>query len=115
LPRPLVIVVGILGDKDWQAMLPPLFNAADEVVLTRPPTVPSNRAWEPAAVLHAVPSDHASVRDDFNDALAHAHERAAAGTVLVTGSFHTVGDALTALGRAPFGSDLTLPRPGFSG
>jgi hypothetical protein len=35
--------------------------------------------------------------------------------VLVTGSFHTVGDALIALDRAPFGADVTLPRVAFAG
>ena len=38
-------------------------------------------------------------------ALRHARQLAQGGTVLVTGSFHTVGDALAALGLAPFGVD----------
>jgi len=115
LPRPLVVVVGILGDKDWQGMLPPLVDLADAVVLTRPPTAPSSRAWQPEEALRVVASEHAHVREDFQRALTFAHEQAARGTVLVTGSFHTVGDALIALGRAPSGSDLILPRVAFSG
>ena len=115
LPRPLVIVVGILGDKDWQAMLPPLFGIANLAVLTRPPTAPPNRAWNPEKVLQTVSFDRARVHNDFAAALAYAHEQAGSGTVLVTGSFHTVGDALIALGRAPYGSDAILPRVAFSG
>lgn len=115
VPRPLVLVIGILGDKDWRAMLPPLFDVADAVVLTLPSTAPVNRAWDPAQVLAAVPNPHAEVQHDFTAALQRASALAAHGTVLVTGSFHTVGDALIALERAPFGSDVTLPRVSFSG
>jgi folylpolyglutamate synthase/dihydropteroate synthase len=41
--------------------------------------------------------------DDFPRALETARGKAPGGTVLVTGSFHTVGDALALLGMAPFG------------
>ncbi|MGQ0813590.1 MAG: bifunctional folylpolyglutamate synthase/dihydrofolate synthase [Gemmatimonadota bacterium] len=115
LERPLVLVIGILGDKDWQAMLPPLFGAADVALLTVPPTAPRNRAWNPDRVLREVPSERAEVICDFSAALERAAEVAGDGTVLVTGSFHTVGDALIALGRAPFGSDLVLPHITISG
>ena len=115
LARPLVVVVGILGDKDWQAMLPPLFNVADAAVLTKPPTAPSNRAWNPESVLQSVAFERAEVVSGFHAALGRAHELAGNGTVLVTGSFHTVGDALIALDRAPYGSDTTLPQLVFSG
>jgi dihydrofolate synthase/folylpolyglutamate synthase len=37
---------------------------------------------------------------DFREALAQVQR--GAGTVLVTGSFHTVGDVMDALGMAPF-------------
>jgi len=37
---------------------------------------------------------------DFREALAQVQR--GAGTVLVTGSFHTVGDVMEALGMAPF-------------
>lgn len=113
--RPLVIVIGILGDKDWQAMLPPLFELADLAVLTVPPTAPANRAWQPERVLENVGGEGTEVVRDFTAALDLARDRAGAGTVLVTGSFHTVGDALSALDRAPFGSDSTLPLLAFSG
>lgn len=115
LPRPLVAVVGILGDKDWKAMLPPLFDLSDAAILTLPPTAPGNRAWNPHDVLAEVPCERAEVIAPFYDALDAAARRAGEGTVLVTGSFHTVGDALMALGRAPAGVDLALPRLTFSG
>lgn len=101
LPKPLVLLVGILGDKDWAQMLPPLFQVADHAILTVPPTAPTNRAWQPNAVLERVPFAGAEIDDDFGSALRSAAARAGGGTVLVTGSFHTVGDALMLLGRAP--------------
>jgi len=115
LPRPLVLVLGILGDKDWRAMLPPLFELADESILTIPPTAPPNRTWNPQLALDVAGEERARVIADFGAALELAHGAAGNGTVLVTGSFHTVGDALISLNRTPFGSDVTLPRASFAG
>ena len=112
LPRPLVGLVGVLGDKDWRAMLAPLYELCDAVILTLPPTAPAERSWDPAAVLAQVPAPHARAVRDFDDALGRARERSAApggGTILVTGSFHTVGDALIKLEIAPDGADARLP------
>lgn len=114
LRKPAVLVLGILGDKDWPAMLPPLFALADHSILTLPPTAPANRAWDPQHVLSVVPHATAEVIVDFTTALEAAHRRAGSGTVIVTGSFHTVGDALISLNCTPFGSDVSLPRVSFS-
>lgn len=110
-PRPLAAVVGILGDKDWSRMLPPLAEVADAVILTEPPTAPADRRWDAAAVLARVGGGSTVVERDFARALEQARGRAGEGTVLVTGSFHTVGDALALLGRAPAGSDPPLQPP----
>ncbi|HSL69992.1 MAG TPA: folylpolyglutamate synthase/dihydrofolate synthase family protein, partial [Longimicrobiales bacterium] len=56
LTRPVALLVGILGDKDWRRMLPPLFALADSIFLAVPPTAPANRAWHPEQVLAAVPA-----------------------------------------------------------
>jgi dihydrofolate synthase/folylpolyglutamate synthase len=116
-PRPLVALVGVLGDKDWRGMLAPLDRVADRMVLTLPVTAPADRRWDPAAVLRDLRLARSSAVPDFTRALEEAWAAAAGpagGTVLVTGSFHTVGDALIALDRAPFGSDVTLPAPSFA-
>ncbi|HSJ05344.1 MAG TPA: folylpolyglutamate synthase/dihydrofolate synthase family protein [Longimicrobiales bacterium] len=114
LPRPVVTVVGVLGDKDWAHMLSPLYGVAGAVILTVPPTAPSERRWDPVEVLAAVPCGRAEVITDFSAALARAQSHAAAaGSVLVTGSFHTVGDALAAFGRCPDGSDTSVTPPAF--
>lgn len=104
LPRPLVALVGVLGDKDWRAMLPPLFSRMDFALLTQPPSAPPERRWDPReaadAVAHLCPM---RLAPDFTDALERARAEAGEGTVVVTGSVHTVGSALKLLGRAPTG------------
>lgn len=103
LPRPLVALVGVLGDKDWRAMLPPLFSRADFAFLTQPPSAPPERRWDPVAareaVTHVCPIQ---VEDDFLRALGLARAEAGQGTVVVTGSCHTVGSALKVLDLEPF-------------
>jgi dihydrofolate synthase/folylpolyglutamate synthase len=114
-PAPVVALVGVLGDKDWRGMLGPIYRAADAVVLTLPPTAPSERRWDPDSVLAEAPSPHAQSIDDFGTAMSRAWSLAGpGGTIVVTGSFHTVGDALIALGMAPYGADADLPVPMFA-
>jgi dihydrofolate synthase/folylpolyglutamate synthase len=104
LAPPLVALVGILADKDWGAMLAPLLERCEHVVLTQPPTAPLERRWDPAAVaatLTGAPSLRAQA--DFTEALHEAARLAGAGTVVVTGSVHTVGGAMKLLGVSPLG------------
>jgi dihydrofolate synthase / folylpolyglutamate synthase len=109
LPRPVALLIGILGDKDWARMLPPLFELGDTVVLTVPPTAPPNRVWDPDRVTREVNAAGVLVEQDFGRAIA-AVEAASApgGTILVTGSFHTVGDALAQLGWSEVEPDFNL-------
>jgi dihydrofolate synthase/folylpolyglutamate synthase len=114
-PRPIVALVGVLGDKDWRGMLEPIYGGADAVVLTLPPTAPLERRWDPDTVLAGAAAPHAVAIADFGAAMSRAWSLAAPdGTVVVTGSFHTVGDALIALGKAPYGVDADLPVPVFA-
>ena len=106
LPQPIILLVGIQGDKDWRSMLPPLFAMAREAVLTQPPTVPPDRRWDPleaAGALKALPNLH--ILPDFGEAMDMARRSAGEGTVVVTGSHHTVGDAMNVLGILPYGPD----------
>ncbi len=112
LPRPVVLLVGILGDKEWRAMLPPLFEATDQAILTLPLSAPSERCWEPAEVVAAVESPGpVEIVPDFLEAARMAAARARGGSVLVVGSHHTTGDAMRVLGVEPFGPDPALPGP----
>lgn len=102
LPEPVVAVVGVLGDKDWATMLPPLLTRAAAAVLTQPPSAPPERRWDPGAAALAVGRPcPLSVDEDFVEALAWARREAGQGTVVVTGSCHTVGSALSLLGLQP--------------
>jgi dihydrofolate synthase/folylpolyglutamate synthase len=102
LPRPLVVLVGVLGDKDWRSMLPPLMSRADAAFLTQPPSAPVERRWDAAEAADQVDAlTSVRVVDDFDAALARAAERAEGGTVVVTGSVHTVGSAMSRLGLDP--------------
>ena len=106
LDEPRVALVGVLGDKDWNTMLPPLLGRVDAAVLTQPPTAPTERRWDPGEALRSLGplrgEFDVQVVADFPAALAAARGRAGSGTVVVTGSCHTVGDAMAALGRVPF-------------
>jgi dihydrofolate synthase/folylpolyglutamate synthase len=54
LPRPRIALVGVLGDKDWRSMLPPLLERCASAVFTVPPTAPAGRTWDPAEAASAV-------------------------------------------------------------
>lgn len=104
LPRPLVALVGVQGDKDWRSMLPALFSRVDAAVLTQPPTVLPERRWDPVAVADQVESlTVVRVVPDFVRAVRQAERRAEGGTVVVTGSVHTVGGVMSLLGVDPYG------------
>jgi dihydrofolate synthase/folylpolyglutamate synthase len=102
LPRPLHALVSILGDKEWPEMLVQLDQTIDKGVLTIAPTA-AVRGWDIDWLKRWLrdpnrPPAHAdwTLIPDFNEAIAKVQQDA--GTVLVTGSFHTVGDVMTALG-----------------
>ncbi|MDX2120260.1 MAG: Mur ligase family protein [Gemmatimonadota bacterium] len=105
LPRPLHALVSILGDKAWPDMLVRLDAAVDRGVLTVAPTA-LGRGWDLGwldAWLREADRPPAqapwTLTPDFRQAIREAE--AGAGTVLVTGSFHTVGDVMVELGMEP--------------
>ena len=95
--RPIVAVVSVLRDKDWRGILQSLAPAADRVIVTTAPTAPATRAWnlDEVATWLADTGYRAEIVRDFDVALSVAEAHGA--TVLVTGSFHTVGDAMERL------------------
>ncbi len=104
--RPIHALVGIRNDKEWRPMLARLLPEVDRVVLTVAPTVPGHQRWMQAELggwtNDRVIGQPVVFEPDFVRALELVQEGAA--TTLVTGSFHTVGDALAALpGFAPVG------------
>jgi dihydrofolate synthase / folylpolyglutamate synthase len=105
LPQPHVGLIGVQGDKDWPNMLPELLARTDAAILTQPPSVPEERRWDPGAAAHRVgAAGEVQVVQDFVQAMQTAKERAHGGTVVVTGSVHTVGSAMSVLGLDPLRS-----------
>ena len=100
--RPLHALVSILGDKEWPEMLVQLDQAIDRGFLTIAPTAAA-RGWDIEWLGRWLrdpsrPPAHANwtLVPDFHEAILTVQE--GAGTMLVTGSFHTVGDVMQALG-----------------
>jgi dihydrofolate synthase/folylpolyglutamate synthase len=102
-PRPVHGLVAILGDKAWPEMLAELTPHVDQGVLTVAPTA-AGRRWD-IGELQAWRAGGGPERARwtvvpvFAEAVRAAE--AGAGTVLVTGSFHTVGDVMFHVGLAP--------------
>jgi dihydrofolate synthase / folylpolyglutamate synthase len=103
LPRPWVGVAGILADKAVVSMVRQLASVLDHLILTMPPGAPLSRTWDPDAVMKAAQEGEAAgaelrVISSLPDAIASADQVAGpGGTVLVTGSFYTVGGAIRML------------------
>ncbi len=92
-PRPIVAVLGVLRDKDWREMMAVLSLAVDRIIVTNPTSAPPARCWDAseAAEFGAENGWNVALISDLPSAVALAATEAA--TVLITGSFHTVGDA----------------------
>jgi dihydrofolate synthase / folylpolyglutamate synthase len=98
---PVAAVLCVLADKDWRAMLDALAPLVARFILTNAPTAPASRAWPLAEVAaYAASRGYPAVEEpDFDRALALGRSEGA--TTLVTGSFHTVGDAMARLQVSP--------------
>lgn len=100
-PRPLHALVGVLRDKEWGTIIERMLGVADGVWVSDPPTAPEARRWDLTVVKRRF-GERVVAEPAFDVALRDVAAQAA--TVLVTGSFHTVGDAMAALpGFAPLG------------
>ena len=101
-PLPLTVVLCVLRDKDWREMMRILSRVASRFLLTMAPTAPASRAWDlgEAEMFARELGVTAEIVADFPDALECATTMG--GTVVVTGSFHTVGDAMSLLQVSPF-------------
>lgn len=98
--RPVTALFCALRDKEWQDMLTALAPAVDGFVLTNAPTAPESRAWKLDDVADFTQRTglSAEIVSSFDAAIDRARN---AATVVVTGSFHTVGDAMARLQVSP--------------
>jgi len=92
----------VLADKDWQGIIRELAPVVDRFLFTNAPSAPPERRWDPATARAFARSEgfDADLEPDLDAALARGEERSE--TLLVTGSFHTVGDAMSRLQVSPF-------------
>lgn len=100
-PMPITVVLCVLRDKDWRSMIRVLSRMASRFVLTMAPTAPASRTWDLVEAESFARGLGLTVErvEDFGQALDRAQSHAA--TILVTGSFHTVGDAMSLLQVSP--------------
>lgn len=99
--RRVTVLLCVLGDKDWRAMIEALRPVAAHFILTDAPSAPATRRWplqDAARFATSIGCDVTAV-PDFDDALTQAARREE--PTLVTGSFHTVGDAMARLQVSP--------------
>ncbi len=101
-PHPRTAVVAVLADKDWRKIIRALSVAVDRFVFTNAPSAPANRVWDARAANEFARDEGylSELEPELGAALARAERHG--GTVLITGSFHTVGDAMSRLQVSPF-------------
>ncbi|MCF8116583.1 MAG: bifunctional folylpolyglutamate synthase/dihydrofolate synthase [Desulfarculaceae bacterium] len=95
--KPLVMVVGVMADKEIGTLLGLLLPAADRVVYSRPVY---SRAADPQVLVDQAPPDAppGEIEPDLGKAMERAKALAGPGGAgLVTGSLFTVGEARTLL------------------
>ena len=101
-PSPRTALVAVLSDKDWRGIIRELAPAVDRFLFTNAPSAPAERRWDAAEARTFARAQgfEADLEPDMDAALALGQERSE--TLLITGSFHTVGDAMSRLQVSPF-------------
>jgi len=101
-PHPRTALVAVLADKDWRGIIRELAPTVDRFLFTNAASAPSERKWDPAEAQSFAKAQglEADIEPDMDAALARGEKQS--GTLLVTGSFHTVGDAMLRLQVSPF-------------
>jgi dihydrofolate synthase/folylpolyglutamate synthase len=96
-PRPRHALVGVLGDKDYVGMIAILAEEIDRFVFATPGSAPPPRRWSLARLETELAGSHiaAVFEPDFDRAIERVQQQAE--TIVVTGSFHTVGDVFARL------------------
>lgn len=100
---PICIIAGIMKDKDKINMLDQYMKIADSIIFTRPET---DRATAPEVLKEMISNvfkGEVLVKDTVSEAVSFACETCD-GVICVTGSFYTVGEAMTALNMEPYSS-----------
>ena len=98
----IIIVLGIMGDKDVKGIMEPLLPLASEIILTSPEY---SRAASPEKLASTAASlgffnvrIALTVKDAIGMATDLAHDAPDPSLIVITGSFYTIGEAKEAMG-----------------
>jgi dihydrofolate synthase/folylpolyglutamate synthase len=99
---PRVALIAVLADKDWKGIIRALAPVVDRFVFTNAPSAPAERRWNSSEAQDFAVSQglESQLVPDLDTALRNVQN--GGETVLVTGSFHTVGDVMSRLQVSPF-------------
>jgi len=98
----IVLIMGVMADKDMEGMMKPLLPLASEVIFTAPGY---ERAASPVRLAEYANASgfSARVKDSVKESMELAMELAGKGPqktlIVITGSFYTIGEAKSALGH----------------
>jgi dihydrofolate synthase/folylpolyglutamate synthase len=98
----MVLILGIMGDKDMEGIIKPLLPIASDVIFTAPDyerAAPPEKLAECAGTLGFRSEVVKTVKRAMDVAGETATRSAKKTLVLITGSFYTIGEAKTHLGR----------------
>jgi dihydrofolate synthase / folylpolyglutamate synthase len=101
-PTPRTAIIAVLADKDWRGIISELAPVVDRFIFTNAPSAPAERRWDPALAQRYADSEGLNVDLDPDLDVALARGEGQSATLIVTGSFHTVGDAMSRLQVSPF-------------
>ncbi len=112
--KKIILVLGIMADKDIKDILDALLPVAAEIIFTAPAYSRAESPQRLAGLARSAGFENVRFADTVPDALAEAKElQSAAGSaaaVIITGSFYTTGEALEALGERSVLSTLREAR-----
>jgi dihydrofolate synthase/folylpolyglutamate synthase len=102
LPQSRTALLAVLADKDWRGIIRELAPVVNRFLFTNAPSAPADRRWDPAQALAFAAAEGlaADLEPDLDSALERGQNESE--ILLVTGSFHTVGDAMSRLQVSPF-------------
>lgn len=99
----IILILGIMADKDIAGIMKPILPLASEVIFTAPDYERAASASALAECAHSMGFSSrvaGSVKDAVDAAVQSINlEQQGRNLILITGSFYTIGEAKTALGR----------------
>jgi dihydrofolate synthase/folylpolyglutamate synthase len=103
--KKIIMILGIMDDKDIEGIMEPLLPLASDVIVTAPAGMRAARAEKLAAAAASLGFPAARVTRTVKEALGIAtqmamhHAPCATPLIVVTGSFYTIGEAKEAMGQ----------------